>query len=175
MPVGFRLLLDKRTRRSDRGRVVDGGSPWRMLRLSPRGADLVAQLVDGAPVVGDADGLLARRLVEAGLAHPLPAVMTSPSLSVVVPVRDRAVELDDCLAALSPLPVVVVDDGSRDAGSIADVARRHGARLVRRSSSGGPAAARNSGLCAVDTDVVAFVDSDCRAAAASLRALARHL
>jgi len=174
-PVGFAVQADRRTRLSDGGRVVDGGSPWRMMRLSRRGAEIVARLLGGAAVGDTTEGVLARRLVEAGLAHPLPRATSSPSMTVVVPVRDRAGELDDCLARLAPLPVVVVDDGSRDAAAVADVATRHCARLVRRDASRGPAAARNTGLAAVDSEVVAFVDSDCRAAVASLHALAGHL
>jgi mycofactocin glycosyltransferase len=175
LPVGFRLQADRRTRCSDAGRVLDGGSPWRMLRLSPRGAEMAGRLLDGAPVADDVEGVLARRLVETGLAHPLPPATSALSLSVVVPVRDRVDELDQCLALLAPLPVVVVDDGSRDPLALADVVAGHGARLVRRTTSAGPAAARNSGLTVVDTEAVAFVDSDCRTAASSLRALARHL
>src|SRR3954466_5447144 len=92
LPVGFRVQVDHRTRRSEDGQVVDGGSPWRMLRLSSRGADVAEGLLAGNPVADQRDGLLARRLVEAGLAHPLPpAPAPAPVLlSVVVPVRDRA-------------------------------------------------------------------------------------
>jgi mycofactocin system glycosyltransferase len=175
LPRGFRLQVDESTRLSDDGLVLDGGSPWRMLRLTDRGAAVARALLAGAPVDDDVAGALARRLVEAGLAHPLSPAASAPAMTVVVPVRDRAAALDACLAALTPLPVVVVDDGSRDAAGTASVVTRHGARLVRRATAGGPAAARNAGLNAVDTDAVAFVDSDCLANAASLRALARHL
>jgi len=175
LPIGFRLRIDESTRVSGDGLVLDGGSPWRMLRLTDRGAGLAGALLDGAPVSDDVAGALARRLVEAGLAHPLPPATSSPSMTVVVPVRDRVEELDACLSALPALPVIVVDDGSRDSTGTAAVVARHGARLLRRATSGGPASARNTGLHAVDTEVVAFVDSDCVASAASLRALARHL
>ncbi|HET7312469.1 MAG TPA: mycofactocin biosynthesis glycosyltransferase MftF [Mycobacteriales bacterium] len=174
LPVGFRLQADPSTCTSDDGQVLDGGSPWRMLRLTWRGADLAAALLDGAAVAGDVDGALARRLVDAGLAHPLPPVAPSPSMTVVVPVRDRAAELDACLTALGSLSTVVVDDASRDSAAVAGVAARHGARLVSRTTNGGPAAARNTGVGDVDTDLVAFVDSDCLASASALRALARH-
>ena len=174
LPIGFRLRADDSTRLSDDALVLDGGSPWRMLRLTDRGAVLAGALLDGAPVADDVAGALARRLVEAGLAHPLPPATSTPPMTVVVPVRDRADALDACLSALTPLPVVVVDDGSRDVAGTAAVAARHGARLVRRKTSGGPAAARNTGLGEVDTQLVAFVDSDCLASGASLRALARH-
>ena len=67
-------------------------------------------------------------------------------LTVVVPARDRLPDLDRCLASLVPgPPVVVVDDGSEDPGAVAEVCRRHGARLVLRPFNGGPGAARNDG------------------------------
>jgi mycofactocin system glycosyltransferase len=57
--------------------------------------------------------------------------------------------------------LLVVDDGSHDPAAVAAVAARHGAELVVRPVNGGPAAARNTGLAAVTTPLVAFVDSDC--------------
>ena len=45
-------------------------------------------------------------------------------------------------------PVIVVDDGSCDPPAVAEVARRHGARLLRCERSAGPAAARNAAPCA---------------------------
>jgi len=80
---------------------------------------------------------------------------------VVVPVRDRAEELAGLLAALEPVgSVVVVDDGSADPGKMASVVESAGGRLVRRSTSGGPAAARNEGWPLARTALVAFLDSD---------------
>ncbi|MGO4430725.1 glycosyltransferase family 2 protein, partial [Streptomyces sp. MCAF7] len=76
----------------------------------------------------------------------------------------RAPELGRCLGALRGLPVVVVDDGSLDAGPVREAAERHGARLVRHDVNRGPAAARNTGAALADTPLVAFVDSDCRPA-----------
>ena len=175
LPAGFRLQVDERTRISDDGCVLDGGSPWRMLRLTWHGAAMVERLLGGAPVVDEVEGALARRLVDGGLAHPVPPATPAASMTALVPVRDRADELDACLAALAPLPVVVVDDASRDGQAVKAVADRHGAQLVRRAQCGGPAAARNSGFPDVGTDLVAFVDSDCRASASALRALARQL
>jgi mycofactocin glycosyltransferase len=174
LPVGFRVRIDESTRSSDGGCVLDGGSPWRMLRLTLRGSAIAEALLDGAAVADEVDGALARRLVDAGLAHPLPPAAPAPAITVVVPVRDRVEELDKCLAALAPLPVVVVDDASRDAANLVALVARHGARLVRRAVCGGPAAARNSGLAQVDSELVAFVDSDCRGSVPALRALSRH-
>ena len=109
---------------------------------------------------------LARRLVDAGMAHPRPAggvrVRPGRSATVVVPVRDRSASLDRCLRALgTEADVVVVDDGSDDPASVAEVVARHGARLIRRAVNGGPGAARNEALAGLATELVAFVDSDC--------------
>ena len=83
-------------------------------------------------------------------------------MTVVVPVRDRHAELTRCLAGLVGGPrMIVVDDGSRDPAAIRGVAAAAGACVVRRPVNGGPAAARNTGLAAADTPLVAFLDSDC--------------
>jgi mycofactocin system glycosyltransferase len=82
-------------------------------------------------------------------------------LTVVIPVHERADELDSCLAALGQAAsVLVVDDGSADRDGIAAVCARHGARVLRREQAGGPAEARNAGLAAAETELIAFIDSD---------------
>ncbi len=97
-------------------------------------------------------------------------------MTVLIPVYGRAAALDACLAALgNRYPVVVVDDGSPDPAAIGKVAAVHGARLIRRDINGGPAAARNTGLAAVHTDLVAFLDSDCVPPRGWIDALAGHL
>jgi mycofactocin glycosyltransferase len=140
------------------------------------------------PVGSAESGRLARRLTDAGLAHPRPpalspaAVSPSPAASsaaaasaagasaadrsaevtVVIPVRDRTAGLDRCLAALGTrYPVIVVDDGSLDPAAVAAVCEARGVRLRRRPASGGPGPARNDGLALVRTPLVAFLDSDC--------------
>jgi mycofactocin glycosyltransferase len=148
------------------------------MRLTPAGSRALGELLDG-PIRSGGAATLARRLTDAGLAHPLPpgtAGAAALSVTVVIPVRDRTAMLDRCLAALGDdRAVVVVDDGSADPRSVAAVAGRHGAMLCRRDRSGGPAAARNTGLKHVDTDLVAFLDSDCVPPAGWLASLASHL
>ncbi|MGK5112423.1 mycofactocin biosynthesis glycosyltransferase MftF, partial [Geodermatophilus sp. CPCC 205506] len=165
LPDGFAVRLDPRTRRRDGGTALLGGSPLRLLRLLPRARDL---LRGDRLVVGDAaTAALAARLLDAGLAHPEPAAAASADLTVVVPVKDRPAELDRLLGALradpatAAVPVVVVDDGSADPAAVCATAGRHGARVLRHDVSRGPAAARNAGLAAAGTDLVAFLDSDC--------------
>jgi len=110
---------------------------------------------------------LARRLLDAGAAHPdfTGAGLEFPGaadVTVVIPVRDRHAELDRCLAGLRDLPhVTVVDDASADPVAIKRIAEGHGATVIRRPVNGGPGAARNTGLRAAGTEVVAFLDSDC--------------
>jgi hypothetical protein len=175
LPMGTVLAADRTTSTDQDGTVVVGGAPRRLLRLTTRGAELAGGLLTGTPVGDPAAAALGRRLVDAGLAHPTSVLGDVGAIDVVVPARDRSTELDRCLAALAPHRVTVVDDGSRDADEIAEVAARHGAQVVRLDRNRGPAAARNAGLRATDAPVVAFVDSDCAIRGASLPVVARHL
>jgi mycofactocin system glycosyltransferase len=96
-------------------------------------------------------------------------------VTVVVPVRDRHAELARCLAGLARASrVIVVDDGSSDPEAVARIATEAGASVLRRPVNGGPAAARNTGLAAADTPLVAFLDSDCVPREGWLDALLPH-
>jgi mycofactocin glycosyltransferase len=180
LPGGFRVVLDRRARRLDGGRVLLGGSPLRLFRLSPDGQRLLDRLIAGATVeagslaVGAAGGRLARTLVDAGILHPRPPAGFDPGpVDAVIPVRDRASILPAALAGLGDVRrVVVVDDGSVDASGA--VARRLGAEVIRHARPRGPAAARNSGLRAVGAELVALVDSDCVPEPDWLEALLPH-
>jgi len=91
-----------------------------------------------------------------------------PTLSVVIPTRGRPERLGVSLAALRqqtvpPLETIVVDDGSPDAGAVATVVAKGGARVVRQDGAG-VAAARNAGVRVAQGACVAFTDDDCEAA-----------
>lgn len=73
-----------------------------------------------------------------------------------------------------PAAVIVVDDASGDPAAIARIAAEAGARVLRRPVNGGPGAARNTGLAAADTPLVAFLDSDCVPGPGWLDALLPH-
>jgi mycofactocin system glycosyltransferase len=162
-PAGLRLRPDPGLATHARGTVLIGGSPLRLLRLGPLGARQVQAWWDGAPVPDrPAARKLARRLLGTGMAHPDPAGGPSPGeVTVVIPVRDRAAELARCLHGLTGLNVIVVDDESVDPRPVAAAAAAAGARYLRRGTNGGPGAARNTGLAAAATPLVAFIDSDC--------------
>jgi mycofactocin system glycosyltransferase len=179
-PPAGPLALDRSARVIDGGRAILGGDPPRLLTLTETGARALQALAAGLPPDTRAREILARRLLAAGLAHPLApsaaaAAAAAAAVTVVVPVRDRATALDRCLTALAQPRVIVVDDGSADPSAVAAVAARHGARLVRRERSGGPAAARNAALAHIDTELVAFLDSDCVPHAGWLSPLCGHL
>jgi mycofactocin glycosyltransferase len=175
LPAGFGIALDPGSKQLDESTFF-GGSPARVLRLTGAGQRALAQLRRG-PVRNTAAGTLARRLTDAGLAHPRPpALATRPDVTVVIPVRDRPELLDRCLTVLGRrYPVLVVDDGSQDPAAVAGVATRHRATLHRRPVNGGPAAARNTGLAGVTSELVAFCDSDCVPDAGWIERLAAHL
>ncbi|HEV7752746.1 MAG TPA: mycofactocin biosynthesis glycosyltransferase MftF [Baekduia sp.] len=171
-PTGAAALPDPRlrvhvapgVRVREAGRLVIGGEPLRLMRLAAAGATVLAAWRRGAPV-GDAPGAaaLARRLLDAGALLSDPVTRAVGDVAVVVPTRDRAPQLARCLRALRHSgagSVVVVDDGSADAGAVRAAAAAHGAAVVRRERAGGAAAARNAGTAATDAPFVAFVDSD---------------
>lgn len=154
-----------------------GGSPLRLFRLSARARDQVARWRAGEGV-GPARGrqMLARRLLSAGVFVVQPGTPTLgiDDVTVVIPVRDRPEQLDRLLGSLRGLACIVVDDASVDAAATDDVAERHGAQFVGLATNVGPSGARNAGLAAAQTPIVAFVDSDCTASPGWLPALLAH-
>ncbi len=189
---GWGLRLDPGVRRIEGGRGLVGGTPLRVLRLSDRGRMWVDAVAAGDDVPTDEGSQrLARRLVDGGLAHPLPPAGAGPSpadVAVVIPVRDDADALPATLARLGPVAeVVVVDDGSADPGPVAravaravgDVATEPGTtpavRVVRHDRSRGPGAARATGVAASSAPFVAFVDADVRLDDGWLDILGDHL
>jgi mycofactocin system glycosyltransferase len=182
VPAGFRLRPDPGSRTLADGTVITGGYPIRVLRLSAAGARHVAGWWSGTPVPDNPKArALARRLLDTGIAHPAldalePGAKPGPDeVTVVIPVRDRAAELTHCLAGLAQASrVIVVDDGSRDQAAVRSAAGAAGASVLRRPVNGGPAAARNTGLAAADTPLVAFLDSDCVPGSGWLDALLPH-
>jgi mycofactocin system glycosyltransferase len=155
-----RFELDAAVRRRDAGRLVVGGTPPRLLRLSAAGGRALDAILAGDEPTGAAT-TLARRLERHGILHPLPGDgERDPEVTAIVPVLDGGEPLGVLVAALAAEgPVIVVDDGSRD-GSAAR-AEAAGARVLRHPAPRGPAAARNAGLAAASSELVAFIDADC--------------
>jgi mycofactocin system glycosyltransferase len=174
--VTWRLAAGVTAVRARRGPALLARTPLRLVQVNDALAALVATgrgCEAGGPIIartpGEAralDALAAKGLLVREPGPPLPPERL-PSVSVVVPVKDRADELRRCLESLArlrhpreKLEVVVVDDGSGD-GS-AEVARASGATVVPSGGAGrGPAAARNRGAAAANGEILAFLDSDC--------------
>jgi GT2 family glycosyltransferase len=102
-----------------------------------------------------------------------------PSVAVVVAALDAAETLGDCLDSLlalryprERLEIVVVDNGSRD--RTRDVAVSRPVTLLEEARRG-PAAARNAGIRATKSAVVALTDADCTVAEEWLAALVAPL
>jgi hypothetical protein len=105
---------------------------------------------------------------------PQPKVL--PSISFVIPVRNDARRLRDCLRTIVEneypsdlVEIVVVDDGSTDGSGL--VAGEFGATVLTRAS-GRVAALRNAGAEISRGDLLAFVDADHLLDAGWLAALA---
>jgi glycosyltransferase involved in cell wall biosynthesis len=106
---------------------------------------------------------------------------TEPTISIVVPTRDRPDSLARSLEALvrqddvDGCEIIVVDDGSRQPESITALVNAvPGARLVRGPGRG-PATARNLGARAARGKWICFTDDDCEPERAWAAALAARL
>ena len=102
-------------------------------------------------------------------------------VTVVIPARDTARTLQECLDGLIAIRdrpgsalerIVLVDDGSKD--DTVEIARTSGVEVLA-SGGRGAGAARNVGIAAVNTDLVWFVDADCVASPDALDHLRPHL
>ncbi len=85
------------------------------------------------------------------------------TIAVVIPAYNAASYLADALASVAaqtrrPAEVIVVDDHSTD--GTAAIARQWGARVLTTHVNSGPSAARNLGIGAATTDLIAFLDAD---------------
>lgn len=174
-PAGFELRLDPSLRRLDRGRILVGGTPLRIVKLTDAGADAVDSWEQHDPLDdSESHRRLARRLLDAGMVHPKVASTIAGDVTVIIPVHDNPAGLDRCLGALGNVGILVVDDASGDAVSHRRITKAHGAAYIRREINGGPGAARSTGLKVIDTEFVAFVDSDVEVRPGWLSSLLGH-
>ena len=160
LPDGFGVRIDPRVRAYSGGRILIGGSPARLLRLAPEAAEMIG---DGyLEVNGPQSAVVARRLLDSGVANPRPRLLPKPEdVTVIVPLHNNPAGLRRLLGTLSGRTVIVVDDGSDEPVQVPDEhGRRCQVKVLRHEQRRGPAAARNTGLRAASTQFVAFLDSD---------------
>lgn len=96
---------------------------------------------------------------------------TKPTISIVIPVHNGGENFRQCLLSLSnfvpaSVEIIVVVDGGTDHSE--SLAREFGAKVITRSSAGGPARARNLGAEAASGDILFFIDADVTIAADTL-------
>ena len=156
-----RYELDATVRRSDDGRLLSGGTPARLVRLTESGSAVLDAALAGDQLAGGAPRRLLQRLDDQGLVHPrgAPVAGGRPAVTAVVPVRGASPGLPELVdALLARGDVIVVDDGMTvDA---VRSARAAGATVLPNAGPPGPSAARNTGIEAADTELVALVDAD---------------
>jgi mycofactocin system glycosyltransferase len=151
--------------------------PLAVLRLDRRSARLLEMTAAGVAVDELAAGLCTDpervvRLCEYFRSRGLLDVELdradgpAPSVTVIVPVKDRADDLDVCLASLARLDyprelleVIVVDDGSSDES--AAVAGRRSCTVLVNGRTRGQSYARNLAASQASGELLAFTDSDC--------------
>ncbi len=127
-------------------RTMIGGVPLRILRLAPGAFERAQRLLGGELVADELDGRVARTLVDAAAAHPLPpSDATPPNYDIVVPTTDATHQ-----------PVIERSIVEHDPDRT------------------GPAATRNRGAARGTADVIVFVDDDATIDKASIDALLRH-
>lgn len=136
-------------------------------------------LLGWTPSVSLDDGL--RRYVQWLLTQPT----LDDGVSVVVPTYGRSIRLGRlvrALDALNPAPssVVLVDDATP--GGLPDwifsweaASKAFPVRILRHNNNRGPAAARNTGVKACRTAVVAFTDDDCEPTPGWIAALSNRI
>lgn len=178
LPSGFSVTLAHDTVVCDGGRTLFGGSSGRFVHLKPA-AQALLDGRDRLTVSDPVTATLARLLLDRGLANPVwdrvAADDDLDDVTVVVPAHDRPAQVSRLLASIpAQVPVIVVDDGGADPVALAVAVEQAGGRVVRRDVNGGPAAARNTGLAAVTTPLVVFLDSDVVPSRSALAHLRRH-
>ncbi|MDE3029193.1 MAG: glycosyltransferase family 2 protein, partial [Paracoccaceae bacterium] len=79
--------------------------------------------------------------------------------------------LPSMLASCGDAAVVLVDNASTDAAALADLARKHGAQLIRNNSNLGFGTACNQGAAVATTDFILFLNPDATLAPDALNEL----
>ncbi len=157
--------LDTGARLIDDDRVLIGGSPLSIFRLSEPGGRFVRTLTSGnAPVtLSTGQQRLVDRLLDAGAIHPQPGRLEG-DVAVVIPAHDPSLTgLDRLLAAVARAAgghdriseIVIVDDAGGQPIPPVD-----GVRVERLMVNRGPGGARNRGVELTSAEFIAFLDAD---------------
>ena len=181
---GFRVTLDPSVELCPDGGHLLVGSPTRKVPLGTDESQQIRSMgAAGSMRVTASNRQMVDRLLTLDVLQPLPSdrVSREEPVTVVIPVRDQPFYLETLLrsedAFREVTTVIVVDDGSDDPQALLKIAANATAAkldVVRCDVSVGPAGARNLGASLATTDLVVFVDADCRPEAGWLSPLLAH-
>jgi mycofactocin glycosyltransferase len=103
-----------------------------------------------------------------------------PSISVIIPTRDRAESAVECLESIysqdysaDRIEIIVVDDGSRD--KTQKLVSRFPCTLLANPESRGQSYCRNFGAQRAKNEILAFLDDDCVASRTWLKDLTPYM
>ena len=167
------LIPDDQWFRSRKKNGVLAGSPLTYFGVTDAGSKILDAIENNSELPQN-HAQLTDRLLATGAVHPITDSTASFSdITVVIPAfitdTDSHVHLQDLVASLVGLTIIIVDDASPHPVDIS------GVRVIRHDTNKGPAAARNTGLTAVSTKVVAFVDTDVTVTAVQIAALGEYV
>ena len=179
--MNYRLASGITIEEEGEGGLLVANRPLRLVQLNKPMLRLARRLQqESVTPASTAESAALERLAKRGFVtseYPPLQEAELPQVSIIIPVKDRPIDLRHCLDSLAALDypkgrleIIVVDDGSSD--NTPQVALELGARLVNSGAiGGGPATARNRGAQAAAGEILAFIDSDCIASPQWLREL----
>ncbi len=162
-----RFELDPGCRSGDNGRMLIGGSPLTIFRLTKSGARIVEQIRARAELAPGHERLT-DRLLDNGAIHPIPQVGTGPTaadVTLVIPAYNAdPAAVRRIVCATGAARALIIDDASTTPFPSIQCERADGTVLhtevIRLANNGGPGVARQEGLRRTTTPFVAFVDTD---------------
>ena len=181
---GVSLVKDKQ------GCLLTADFPLNAIRLDSRWTDLLCWLSDnpGSELTSILScpegitqldlGIFLHRLTIKGflVEDGVPGEQWAPKVSVIIPVRNRPIDIHRCLTSLNnveypkeKLEIIVVDDASED--DTAEVAEQFNVTLLRNPYRQGASYCRNLGARSATGEILCFIDSDCVATSLWLRHL----
>ncbi|RKS10341.1 hypothetical protein DFP74_6104 [Nocardiopsis sp. Huas11] len=154
LPRGLGVEIDRAVRLADEGHVLVGGSPPRALRLTPSQLSALIRWASGSAPSGRSERVLARALIQGGLAHPRPAPpvpwRSTDDVDVAVVGQAGARGLARTLDRLAELHPAVRPLVVGATGPVARVARARGARVVPGPAGGPQARAEALRVCSAE-------------------------
>ena len=188
IPFIFSLRKEIRFEKREASFIVISEMPLNVIRVSAR-AEGILRLCDGtktieqiADKIGIAEEAQVFKICEyfnkKGVLEIAAADSGSyaPSVTVIIPTRDRKGELAECLKSVfaqdypkDKLEVIVIDDGSED--GTGEVGHMFSCKLFSHKNSHGQSYCRNLGAKEARGEILAFIDSDCVAGSSWLKEL----